>query len=1669
MGDTGLWYFENVLLVTNREYYPDMYDAFSTYMSNNYGGWSSYLSNFTSLSGISDSTTKIFVAGHVMASGIYTTTSTTIPNYDYVDSGNNQENNRYTQLANLITEWVNNNSTYANAWYDYTALRAKVSGSNYQSVAWLEALPKGKVKVQKKDKNTGDVVEGGTFSIYQIDDDYTQFTGTVATDVSAGTSGEYTVDAGRIYCARETGAPEGYNIYPYDVCERVNTGETITIIVEDEPDTVVTGSVEITKTADEIPANLTVDGSVFGIFSSSTATIPLTRITVNNGKAGAEGLEPGTYWIEETQAATGFVKSPVRKSFTIPETGGKVTTDVNGNALTFQNTVIKGGFTMTKKGELISGPFELSGATFQLMNLDTEDVMPQLITSSVGLVSWSNLPYGRYRLTEVESDATNIYNMIGSIDFSITTNGQTVDLDALTSEGYYLDTWVDDPSIESYAAADGSFTGKEVEIGASKTIYDKMTISGLKAGMEYRVEAQLYAEGTVIKTTEQTFTQTGLLAQELHLQFTGVNTANYVGKTLAVRAELQIKSGSGTWIPRSVHNNDLTDEDQQVTVKNRTMSTTATTQRTSDNKKLAVGTVKVIDAIKMNGLNNGATYYLRGILKNSSGTAIKTVDATYTMSATTGSEVTTTMEFEFDSSAYKGQDVYVEEYLYTDSARTQELMKHTGKVAEQTVTVLEPTIGTVAKNGREGVDSKEIEVGAGVKIKDTVSYTGLVSGGAYKLSGKVVYGDCNSGTVVASKEMSFVASGETGSVTMVFENIDTSTYSGKSLLVCEYLDYGNNRIAEHTESNSEQTVTVKSVSISTSAKDGADGDKNLEVNSGQTVVDTVTYAGLTPGSNYTLVGKLYKKVDETLTEVRTGTAEFTASTTGAGTAEVRFTGVDTTSLFVAGVSERKLVVYEKLYSGSTEIAKHESMNDTAQILDVKVPAIGTTATDKVLGGKVLQVGQAKVKDVIAYSNLVAGKEYRISGVLMDKETGQVVRQGESEVIAAKTFTATAASGTVEVEFALDTTLLFDATREAQKDLVAYEKLYIGDTEIAKHEDLNDEAQTVRVGAPAIGTTATDKADDDKALLVGEVTIKDVVSYEGLVEGDKYKIVGTVMDKETGAALEIGGERVGATATFTAGANGAGTTTMEISLDTTAIQGKTLVVFEKLYRDEAEHGDGRELAKHEDINDVEQTVTVKRVNLGTVAKDKADENNVIEPEEEQTVVDTVSYTALMKGEKYTLRGVIMNKETGEELKVNGEKIETVKTFTTAENSEDGQETTEFEIDAKDLPGAELVVFEYLYRGEEAKEEELVAKHEDINDGNQFIKVRPRVGTAAVDQYDGDQEVGAGNVIIEDSVKYEGLKTGQKYMLVGTLMDKEKHEAVKVTQRCVGSASVEEPEDEGVELISVEEGDCFVSWTVMSTAEFTVGEEGYEETTAYVKMLFEFNSREYVGKELVVFEKLYILNGETWEEEAVHEDFEDESQTVKVAEPKITTTAVDKLDEDKELAASGVVVIEDRVEYTGLVAGTRYTLKGKLMDKKTGEELVVNGEKIEVEKEFTPDRDAGTEIMDFELDVTGLSGAEIVVFEELYIEDVKYTPDEEEEYAVGEMKLAEHADLEAQKQTVWVKVNPPDTGALTRSMEGAARRGAFVALGGIVILSLGAVVGIRLNRKNKIRFN
>ena len=570
-------------------------------------------------------------------------------------------------------------------------------------------------------------------------------------------------------------------------------------------------------------------------------------------------------------------------------------------------------------------------------------------------------------------------------------------------------------------------------------------------------------------------------------------------------------------------------------------------------------------------------------------------------------------------------------------------------------------------------------------------------------------------------------------------------------------------------------------------------------------------------------------------------------------------------------------------------------------------------------------------DTVRYTGLQVGKEYKLSGVLMNKATAKPFLDFDgNEVTAEATFTPTDADGTVDVTFMFSSLHLKQDT-----EVVVFETLYREDIELATHAQIDDEGQTVKIRVPEIGTTATSE-DGHRVDPLGEVTIFDEVSYTNLKPEKEYTVSGVLMDKATGKAfLDADGKEIKAETTFTP-TQPTGTVTVEFVFNATGLHGKEVVAFETLYYE------GIELATHAEINDEGQTVELKNPQISTVAVTEDGSKTTLTADDVQ-ITDTISYSDLTVGVEYRMTGILMDKATGKPfLDFDGNEVTAEATFTPTDA--DGTVDVTFMFSSLHLKqDTEVVVFETLYR-----EDIELATHAQIDDEGQTVKIRvPEIGTTATSE-DGHRVDPLGEVTIFDEVSYTNLKPEKEYTVSGVLMD-------KATGKAFLDADGKEIKAETTFIAETKNGSVGVT--------------------------FIFDATGLHGKEIVVFEDLYRENVLL----ATHTDINDEGQTVKIKNPEIGTKAT--ADGKKEITADKIT-ITDVVSYKDLTPGKEYKLTGVLMNKATNDKLLIDGKEITAEATFTPKATTGEVEMTFTFDARELTAeTEVVAFETLYRDGIE----------------------------------------------------------------------------------
>lgn len=1143
------------------------------------------------------------------------------------------------------------------------------------------------------------------------------------------------------------------------------------------------------------------------------------------------------------------------------------------------------------------------------------------------------------------------------------------------------------PSVSTKAKDKDTGTGIGT-ISETAVIEDTVTCKALRPAEKYELkgvlmnketgEPLLDKDGNKI-TASLAFTAPGEAGDE----------AVTVKKVLTFSFDSSLLAGETVVVYETLYNNgvevavhaDLEDENQ--TIHYPDIKTVAKDTKTGTHIGTVGEKVTAKDTVTVGGLTEGKTYNLKGyFVVKADGEKVAGTDMTqeFVFHADKDGKMDVVMTTpEFDSRALAGGAVVAFETLYDGDI---EIAVH-ADVEDEDQTIYYPGIKTVAKDGQTGTQTGT--VGKEVTAKDTVTVSGLKDGKEYTLKGYFVdKADSRKidGTDMEQK-FTFKADAE-GRMEVAMETgkFSSEALAGHAIVAFETLYEDGKEIAIHADVNDEDQ-TIYYPEVTTDAKDSATGEKVGKASETTTLIDVVTYKNLIADQDYTVKGKLYiqdgENAGQPLKDAEgnefTAEAELKAGAHEAdGTVELTFT-FDSTLL-----KGEPVVVFEDLYHNDIKVATHSDINDEKQI--VYYPDVRTSASDKLTNSQVGAVGkEAEVIDVVKYNKVKAGETYKAKGVLMDKETGDPLKDADGNIVAAESeaFTAAEPAGSVNVEFKVDSSDL------AGKTVVAFQELYLvkdgEEIQIAERRNIDDKDESIYY--PDVETNALDKDTQTHTGAFSHTqVVKDRVECHNLIVGKEYDLNGKLMDKETGepmltaAGKEIfadGGvvlDAEGKEVEDTAAANLAGkdykfTATakeMEVVLsynvDSTLLEGKTAVVFETLKHE------GKEVAAHADLNDEKQTIHYPAIK--TQATDKLTAAQTGTVGEKVTISDEITCTNIVKGEDYTAVGKLWDVNKGALVEKDGKVVEVRKEFTAEGDSWTG--VVDFEVDTTDAGGNTYVAFQELYQGDV-----LVAEHNLPDDEAESIYY-PGIKTNAVDGQTGEH-VGtvAKDATIKDRVTFKNLFVGKEYELSATPVDAET----------------------GKPILG-EDGKPIV---VKKT--FTA-----KRANGYTDVVVKIDSTLLEGKKVVMFEDLYYQGTRI----ATHSDLKDEDQTVYYPTVKTNAAIGDKKSTEKSAAtavAKGTVKVTDYVTYAGMKPGTKGKVTGILMDVSTGRALEVNGSTVTAEAEFTADKPEGTVTVEFSFDATDLGSRTLVVFEDLYVNDVK---------------VASHADLKDPLQTV--KLTKPD---------------------------------------------
>ena len=895
-----------------------------------------------------------------------------------------------------------------------------------------------------------------------------------------------------------------------------------------------------------------------------------------------------------------------------------------------------------------------------------------------------------------------------------------------------------------------------------------------------------------------------------------------------------------------------------------------------------------------------------------------------------------------------------------------------------------------------------------VKLTDVVSYTNMkpeteftVTGTLMDRATKKAVVDADGKKVTSTVKFTTPAAAEgektvSGEAEVVFE-FNASSLKNHTVVAFEKMwrnDLDTDVLMWQHEDYNDKAQTVHFPEGKTTIKDNDTGNHiTSEVLKEITLVDHVHYSNLLPGKEYTVNGTLMdKKTGKPL--VNKDGKKVTASTTftapAAEDGKDSVSGVvDVTFKFKGGdyLAGKTLVAFETCQYKNKDVFVHEEINDAPQT--TYVPNGKTNLADNTTKDHIAKAAKKmSLTDTVSYENLKSGETYKVTGVLMDKETGKPLLINGEKVEVTKEFTIDPkpivdVNGNevkdqdgntmmAPVSGSIDLTFEFEGSDELKgKTLVAFETMTYKDVEIFVHKDLKDEGQTVHI--PDGHTSAVDTDTKDHiANADKDVTIVDTVTYSNVLAGKEYTVNGTLMDKKTGEPLLVDGKKVTASTTFTAPTpeDGAkyvsGTVDVTFKFDGSSLANKTVVVFEDMIHK------GNSVFTHADINDKEQTVHFPE---GKTTIEDNDTGNHITSEvlKEITLVDHVYYSNLLPGKEYTVNGTLMDKETGKPLVDKDGKKVTASTTFTVPAAEDGKDTVSGAVDVTFkfkggdyLAGKTLVAFETCqYKGKD------VFVHEEINDAPQTTYV-PDGHTTFVDNATKDHITGiTEKMSLTDTVYYENLKSGETYKVTGVLMDKETGKPLLINGEKVEVTKEFTIDPKPIVDVNGNEVKDQDGNTMMAPV------------SGSIDLTFEFEgSDELKGKTLVAFETMTYKDVEIF----VHKDLKNEEQTVHI--PGGHTNVVDKDTKDRISKADKEVTLIDTVTYSNVLAGKEYEVTGTLMNKETGEPILVDGKEVKSTVKFTAPTPedgskyvSGTVDVTFKFDGSALAGKAVVAFEKV----------------------------------------------------------------------------------------
>lgn len=591
----------------------------------------------------------------------------------------------------------------------------------------------------------------------------------------------------------------------------------------------------------------------------------------------------------------------------------------------------------------------------------------------------------------------------------------------------------------------------------------------------------------------------------------------------------------------------------------------------------------------------------------------------------------------------------------------------------------------------------------------------------------------------------------------------------------------------------------------------------------------------------------------------------------------------------------------------------------------------------------------------------------------------------------------------------------------------------GSTGISQIELPVDENPKVEMDTTAIDADT----NSHNAFTSAKSCITDTITYSNLTGGKEYTFKGMLIKKSDGSKVPLlnedgsilkdssGKQATQKEVTRTVSSSGNGKYNMKYYFNSNGLENDSVVAYAFIY----DKATGELLGSHEDITDVDQTVSFRgrELSMITVATNDATDSDIsyVPDDDIGTITDKVSYVGLDKNRSYRLKTeiyeIVNGKVSDTPVDISSGRNPVKAIYTTFRPSSNSGTVAVSNIQFRfpegraDLTNRKFVVYETLTYSDGSSimkngKVDPGSIHKDPNDTNQIVTYSdlPVDTTAKVANASGDGKVGyisgkLSQTMIEETVTLENLNATDEYQLSPYLV-------LKSTGKVLDKAKVYLVDAKGKKTLITKgaEGDTFVpnggGWN---------SPEGRFKFTALaktmmIKLAFDVSAYKntLAGEEVVVCEEIGGIQSfdgdDYYYTYGVHNDLDDADQTVKFISSTIKTKASMVSTTTKYAYALGNDTVKDTVSLTGLIAGQTYSLQGYLIDKATSQRInsqftnknfVATAESMEVE-------------MDLGIDTSELADKDIVVYENLYYR--------------GSL-IASHVDINDVDQTVTI-LNP-----------------------------------------------